>query len=229
MNKFLFFTAITLTLSQSLAFAMLDEDFSGDTLVIGGETRNQPHKLSVNIAGSDIIGSGWNTEFLEKNFTKGKYTKIVYEHVGHTLAYAGEWIGQKKEEARADAYHLAKIHFDLLQPGGTFDFFSYGYVYDKLSEETRRIVGREEGIKFNPDAPRESMGSINCTTFFLKPDELRQYNFKDYQLVQAFLDVNTSYLLLNTVQPLAKAGFQDIWVKHEKYGDSLHISAKKPE
>lgn len=233
MKKFLFSTAVVLIFSQSLAFAMLDEDFKGDTLIIGGVSRNNPSKLSINITGGDIQGSGWDEQFLEK-FTQGKYKHILYEHVGYSLADCDGNI------CVDDPENLAKIHFNLLQPGGTFDFLTWGDVFrDELGFTYSAghlegyllkdiQLGMKMGLHFNyikncGSSDEWSLVSVN-NPFPQMPD----YKHPQWRL---------SNFESGTLFPLACAGFTDIHVEFEKDGvlgftnthHSLHISAKKPK
>lgn len=232
MKKFLFSTAIILTLTQTLAFAVLDGDFLGDTLVIGGMMLRDPDKLSVNISGGDIQGSGWDKDFLEKNFTKGKYKHILYEHVGYSLMKCSD-------EEFADPYKLAKAHFDLLQPGGTFDFLSWGYVFDdgdlgdysstvKLLLNAGHVLKCDENDHENYPSRKTKYGAM-----ILQIDG-------DISSVPVYYTKGIAELndrLESTVCALGEVGFRNIRLQLEKNGvlgftrshDSLHISAIKPQ
>lgn len=225
MKKFLISAVIVLAITQSDVLAMLDEEFNGDTLVIGGYKREHGpyNRLTVNISAGHINGSGWDTNFLQKSFTKGKYEHILYEHVGYSLLFCDKDAGFTRPSS------LATIHFNLLKSGGTFDFLSYGYVFDDapLGNHSFNV---HELLKAH---------SLKCNEE--DQDNLLQLDGDESTLNlthrQGITEIKNDSGVTLSIAALRDAGFRNIHVQFEKDGvlgftrthGSLHISAKKPE
>lgn len=238
MKKFFFSTAIILTLTQSATFAMLDEEFTGTTLVVGGETRKDPEKLAVGLGGGDLHGNGWDSKLFENRFTKGKYSHILYEHVGLSLRESGG--GDE-----CPPTDLAKAHYDLLKPGGTFDFLSWGGIFkdNELPDGRENTLAsirfdmeeRKHCFRYNDDYKKEgdpwNQWQLRLACAY---DAIPRY-MEDPKTVVKVINENSH--VMSTVHALNSAGFKDIFVRYEQNGvlgftwshGSLHISAKKPE
>lgn len=230
MKIFLFTLMMATLLNPSFSFAMLDEEFKGDILVIGGITKGNPSRLSVNIdRSSDIDGSGWSPPLLEK-LTPGKYKTVVFEHIGIDFQHPlpGDLV-------RVRSSSLVGAYYNLLQPEGKFEFLSYGDFLGNLLE--KRIKNgthlKAFNLRFEYDKEeRQLMFADDRSNIFNK--SRTELNEKFGELLN---DINQNTHIQNIVNALANAGFEEISVQHEKEGivpgtyahlNSVHISAKKP-
>lgn len=213
----------------------LDDFFLGNILVIGGITKNDPEKLSVNIKEHcDLHGSGWDVGFVS-GFTEEKYDHILFEHVGMSLSRVNN-MGEP-----VDAEALAKAYFRLLKPGGSLDFLTWGSI--RLCIEEKSINDLLLGPLFCCyDGKAHNLGVVAWNqqeqVFHLTDDS---YPFSDPE--EAVLKDNLlcalqkEPIIQESVLALVKAGFQNITLRTEKSGilgftsshSSLHISAKKPK
>jgi hypothetical protein len=222
MRKKIFFILVSFMFCSNafVSANYLDADFTGDTFVVGGITKNHPDRLSINLYNADIIGSGWDTELLNQ-LTSNKYNHVLFEHVGMSMY-------QSESDSRS-YFGVSKAYFNLLTPGGSFDFLSWGYFFDN----DRTMLGY---YLRNDDAPCIVISydpKLNYGTFDLDEEsaDLRS-DLKEKLLTQI---KNNGYITA-IVENLAYAGFIDIKIKREENGvlgftkshGSLHVSARKP-
>lgn len=220
-QKIFFILVIFMFCSNAFVSAnYLDATFTGDTLVVGGITKNQPDRLSINLYGADIIGSGWDTELLGQ-LTPNKYNHVLFEHVGMSM--------YQPESGSRPYFCVSQAYFDLLAPGGSLDFLSWGYFFDNDRTMLRYYL-------YEDSAPRIVISydpKLNYGTFLLDEEsaDLRS-DLKEKLLTQ----VKNNGYILDTVHDLTKAGFVDIKIKREenvvlgftKSHGSLHVSARRP-
>ncbi|MDP1723320.1 MAG: hypothetical protein Q8L85_01290 [Alphaproteobacteria bacterium] len=221
LKKLVLLVVVCMFFSNSFVFANhLDKTFTGDVLVVGGLTKNDPDKLSINICRADIIGSGWDTELLEQ-LTPNKYNHVLFEHVGMSMY----------QPVKDSEYCMgvAKAYFNLLTPGGSFDFLSWGYFFDDEAYPMSYYLRTD-------DAPRVVISydpKLNYGTFDLDKESIDlRSDLKEKLLKQ----VKGNGYITATVQNLANAGFVDIKIQREENGvlgftrshGSLHVSARKP-
>lgn len=224
MKNFVLYASCLFFLTQSPVFAMLDEDFKGDTLVVGGITKKDPDRLSVNIDESgDLKGSGWDYKFFQEKFTKGKYNHVLYERVGYSL---------QRCDANTRCFSppkLAQALYDLLKPGGRFTFQSWGYVLasnDKAYTSEERMVLQYYNFRaVQGSTPKDMLLEIEGPG---AENTISEYRTTLMPFLQnAFDNLNKNSELKKSVCALGEAGFKDIRV--EAKGTNLFIYANKPE
>lgn len=223
LRKILSFIGICIIWSNSFVFAnYLDDAFKGNILIVGGVTKNDPNKLSINISGDvDIIGNGWNDKLIAQ-LTPGKYEHVLFEHVGMSLYRV------YKDDELYKYVGVATAYYQLLKPGGSFDFLTWGYFLDEdlayylRTNTTNRPVYQGIVLSYN----------FSNDVFVLekKPSHLNE------QLEAKLLElVKKNAYIIETVRALGNAGFVDIKMQGEEEGilgftkkhGSLHISARK--
>lgn len=201
------------------SFAVIDSEFKGEILVVGGTTRKHPERLSINpYSCADIQGNGWDVQLI-KQFTPAKYSHVLFEHVGMSLSQPQAAPTQERYRGS----QVAKAYYELLKSDGIIDFISWGFFFTHTVDGTHSGVMHKHILEMYP----------------LKLDQEGEI----ISISQAPSYVNESIKALQedryiseTVSALNIAGFHNIEIRLEKNGvlgfteshDSLHISARKP-
>ncbi len=224
-------------MANSPLMAGLDDSFSGEILVVGGQGRGQKDRVTLNMSDNcDIRCYGWDVTTLSQ-LKAEKYQTVIFDHVG--MVFFEEFdIEDVKINYAPPSLGVALIYYQLLKPGGSIELFSGPKFLHDQSHPATHVFDDfcNLGLVFNYDASRHVL---------LWDESNRQHIAKrsyegsgqDIQRAQAvWRGFAADAFIMRSLSTLSSGGFINLSLRPEvtqcvakpQSPPTLHISGIKP-